>query len=197
MTKTPITWLELINQKLSALKKAGKSASIRDVAPEAKAEWHKIKSGTHPTYIQGKAKTHTRKHHKKDKKDKKDKKTQKVDDELKKMLATLKDKLCGKCSKKINKMRGGNGSNCNLPQFNGLQPQLNITQGTVENITKTSGGGAAPQGFESPSILAAQAAPAPAPAPASTQKGGNCNTCSMFGGKKKSKAKSKKQHNKK
>jgi len=55
MSKTPITWLELVNMKLKARKAKGESASVGDVSGEAKKEWTQIKSGTHPQYVQGKA----------------------------------------------------------------------------------------------------------------------------------------------
>ena len=61
MSKSPITWLELIKEKLNEAKKNGKSPSIGDIMPEAKKEWVQIKNGTHPKYTQGKAKKHARK----------------------------------------------------------------------------------------------------------------------------------------
>ena len=51
MSKKPITWIELLKEKI-ALK--GKGTSIGDVAPEAKKEWVQIKEGKHPKYTQGK-----------------------------------------------------------------------------------------------------------------------------------------------
>lgn len=68
MSKSPITWLELIKEKLNEAKKNGKSPSIGDIMPEAKKEWVQIKNGTHPKYTQGKAKTHARKGNKSSKK---------------------------------------------------------------------------------------------------------------------------------
>ena len=63
--KTPITWLELLKEKITELKKtSGKPVSIGDVAGEAKKDWVAIKEGKHPKYIQGKAKSFTRKHKK-------------------------------------------------------------------------------------------------------------------------------------
>jgi hypothetical protein len=137
MTKKPITWLELINQKLGALKKEGKSASIGDVAQEAKAEWTKIKAGLHPMYIQGKAKTHARKH-KKDKSHKTQKAHKNMDNdaEIKKILSTM--KLCKKCSEKVNKImkkqKGGStcGSSLPSPPTEGYLETANI-------FTKTGG----------------------------------------------------------
>lgn len=61
MSKTPITWLELIKLKLSEEKAKGKSPSIGDVTPLAKKEWVQIKEGKHPKYMQGKAKSYARK----------------------------------------------------------------------------------------------------------------------------------------
>jgi len=71
MSKSPITWLELIKMKLKEEKAKGNSPSIRDVVPEAKKEWVQIKEGKHPKYIQGKAKTYARKKNKGDKKSRK------------------------------------------------------------------------------------------------------------------------------
>ena len=183
MGKTPITWLELINMKLSERKKAGKTASIRDVAPEAKAEWTKIKAGSHPTYIQGKAKTHARKH----KKDKKEK-TQKVgksekqsnehsDAEIKKILATL--KLCGKCSKQLNKLskKQNGGDSCTSKAYTGPQPQEQ--PGNANITSQVVPGTESPAASEAFSTLTKSA----------TQNGGNCNSCSLTGGKKTKKSK--------
>lgn len=185
MSKTPITWLELINQKLSAMKKAGKTASIREVAPEAKAEWTKIKAGTHPDYTQGKAKTHARKH-KKDKTQKvsssKNNSNDDTDAEVKKILATL--KLCGKCSKQVNKLtKDQKGGACTSFAETGPQPQPNTTQ-QLAIVEKDV------QPIESTSTLA-NAAEAVTLTTA-TQKGGNCGACSLTGGKKSKKNKSKK-----
>ena len=57
MSKTPITWLELIKLKLGE----EKGKSLNDVMPAAKKEWVQIKEGKHPKYTQGKAQTHARK----------------------------------------------------------------------------------------------------------------------------------------
>jgi len=192
MSKTPITWLELINKKLSELKKAGKTASIRDVAPEAKAEWTKIKAGTHPDYVQGKAKAHARK--KKSEKKEKDTDTDEEEEhkEMKKLLSTI--KLCGKCSKELNKamkkQKGGAGTgagagagadsgNCNLYQLNGPQPLVKegpIPQSGILNSNDVA--------LSDASTSMKNAAP--------VQNGGNCG-CSLTGGKKSKKN----RHNKK
>jgi len=222
MGKSPITWLELINQKLSALKKAGKSASIREVAPEAKAEWTKIKAGTHSEYTQGKAQTHARKH-KKDKTQKmaKGKSTTTTtneysDADIKHILATI--NLCGKCSKQMNNLtkktkktkKTKGGGSCNLPQYTGLQPLPSDTL-AINQVAKQTGGDAtstllkaatavapvAPAATVAPVAPAATVAPAAAPAAPAQQKGGNCG-CGLFGGGKKGKKHTKKckAHNK-
>lgn len=132
MSKVPITWLELIKQKLSEEKSKGKSPSIGDVTPFAKKEWVQIKEGKHPKYIQGKAKTYARKKNKGDntKKTRKNSKKASASSEasassdedteasvssasashkpsspnvdIKELLAEL--KLCGKCKKQMNKI---------------------------------------------------------------------------------------------
>ena len=50
MTKTPITWIGLLQQKM---KLKGKGTSIKDVAKEAKKDWENIKLGKDPKYIKG------------------------------------------------------------------------------------------------------------------------------------------------
>ena len=74
MSKQAITWIELINKKISERKAKGLSAGVGDVTGEAKPEWDKIKAGKHDKYVQGKA---TRKA-KKGKKGKKQRKSKKV-----------------------------------------------------------------------------------------------------------------------
>ena len=41
MSKTPISWIELINQKIKEAKNQGKAAGVMDVMPEAKSDWKK------------------------------------------------------------------------------------------------------------------------------------------------------------
>jgi hypothetical protein len=123
MSKSPITWLELIKEKLNDAKKEGKSPSIREVVPEAKKEWVQIKNGTHPKYMQGKAKTHARK----GKKSSKNAKTKKSSSSAKSSASAPsmnmndildKAKVCKKCRKNIEKamkkseMKGGSGCGC-------------------------------------------------------------------------------------
>ena len=133
MSKTPITWLELIKLKLSEEKSKGKSPSIGDVTPFAKKEWVQIKEGKHPKYIQGKAKTYARKKGKGEgKKTRKNGKAMDVGSpaaatpsasaDLTQLLSEL--KLCGKCKKAAMKlmkkkgMKGGcgdGGGMCSMP----------------------------------------------------------------------------------
>ena len=132
MSKTPITWLELIKMKLKEEKDKGNSPSIRDVVPEAKKDWAQIKEGKHPKYIQGKAKTHARKKNKgENKKSRKNSmksfksssksisnsnsnstpRTPSVD--IQELIDEL--KLCNKCKKKANKLmnkKNMSGGNC-------------------------------------------------------------------------------------
>ena len=202
MGKTPMTWLELINMKLSERKKAGKTASIRDVAPEAKAEWTKIKAGTHPNYIQGKAKTHSRKH-KKDKTQKVDKTAKHGSDEhgsdehsnaeINKILATL--KLCGKCSKQINKLtkKQNGGGSCTSPATTGTQPQPQPTNtGTPPVSLANFTDKLAPEPAHSDTTSSLVTA-----STATNQTGGDCNSCSLTGGKKSKKSKKSKKNTKK
>jgi hypothetical protein len=183
MSKTPITWLELINQKIADRKKEGKSASIRDVVPEAKTEWTKIKAGTHADYTQGKAKTHKRKKEmacKTSKTYKNSKNEDTCNEEVKKLLSNL--KLCGKCSKQLNKaMNKQKGGNCNLYQLNGPQPLVNEGPIPQSGILNTE---------PSPSVASSSLNNAE-PVNAGAQKGGNCG-CNLTGGKK-----SKHKHSKK
>ena len=123
MSKSPITWLELIKEKLNDAKKEGKSPSIGEVVPEAKKEWVQIKNGTHPKYIQGKAKTHARKGTKSSKnaKTKKNSGSAKSSSSAPNMNINdilNKAKVCKKCRKNIEKamkkseMKGGSGCGC-------------------------------------------------------------------------------------
>jgi hypothetical protein len=148
MSKKPITWLEIIKQNLSEEKSKGNSPSINDIMPAAKKEWAQVKAGTHPKYIQGKAKTYARKKNGNKKSRKADKSSSMADDEspskssskksksssmsmsksssedIQKILAEI--KMCAKCKKKVEKimkkkeMQGGNAgcSSCGGTAFN-------------------------------------------------------------------------------
>ena len=115
MSKKPITWLELIKEKLGEEKAKGKSPSINDIMPLAKKDWAQIKEGKHPKYIQGKAQTFARKK-KGDAKTKKNSKGSSSSGspvDLEKLLAEI--KVCGKCAKKVEKYmkkKGMKGGNC-------------------------------------------------------------------------------------
>ena len=106
MTKTPITWIELLKEKIGL---KGKGTSIGDVAPEAKKEWVQIKEGKHPKYTQGKMiKSSNKKNTSKKNKTKKEKK---MSASLVKTLLSN-NKICDKCKKEIkrimkNQMGGG------------------------------------------------------------------------------------------
>ena len=125
MSKKPMTWLELIKLKLSEEKAKGKSPSIGDVTPLAKKEWVQIKEGKHPLYTQGKAQTFARKK-KGDNKSRKNSKgsssspgSMVSEGDLEQLLREI--KLCGKCSKKVDKymkkkgMKGGSSCSAGLP----------------------------------------------------------------------------------
>ena len=122
-----MTWLELIKLKLSEEKAKGKSPSIGDVTPLAKKEWVQIKEGKHPLYTQGKAQTFARKKKGENKSRKNSKASSSMrsssgssssgssssDADLAQLLREI--KLCGKCTKKVDKymkkkgMAGGGG----------------------------------------------------------------------------------------
>ena len=53
MSKTPITWIELINQKIKERKAKNMPAGVRDVVGEAKKDWALIKEGKHDKHIKG------------------------------------------------------------------------------------------------------------------------------------------------
>jgi hypothetical protein len=116
MSKSPITWIEIIKVKLNEEKKNGNSPSIRDIIPAAKKEWAQVKNGTHPKYTQGKAKTHARKGKKSSKNAKTKKNSAKSSDsDNMNIIHTILDKakVCKKCRKNIEKamkksnMKGG------------------------------------------------------------------------------------------
>ena len=97
MTKTPITWIGLLKEKINL---KGKGTSIGDVAPEAKKEWIQIKEGKHPKYTQGKmtkSKSSTKKKGKKSAN-----KTKKNNNELFSMLKKI--NFCPKCAKEVKKL---------------------------------------------------------------------------------------------
>jgi hypothetical protein len=106
MSKTPITWIELLKEKIGL---KGKGTSIGDVAPEAKKEWVQIKEGKHPKYTQGKMVKFSNK--KNTSKKNKTKKEKKMSASLVKTLLSN-NKICDKCKKEIkrvmkNQMGGG------------------------------------------------------------------------------------------
>ena len=110
MSKTEITWIELINDHIKTRKAAGKSAGLRDVIGDAKTDWVKIKAGNHPKYIKGsskgrKTKKHGKKHSKKHKTMKHKSMKHKSKKHSKSMNSMIrKCKLCAKCSKEIKRM---------------------------------------------------------------------------------------------
>lgn len=55
MVKKPMSWIDVVTKQIDVARKNGRKAGVRDVLPEAKKEWQKIKSGTHPDYVLGKA----------------------------------------------------------------------------------------------------------------------------------------------
>jgi len=102
MTKTPITWIGLLKEKINL---KGKGTSIGDVAPEAKKEWIQIKEGKHPKYTQGKmtkSKSSTKKKGKKSANKTKTKKNNNNNNELFSMLKKI--KFCPKCAKQVKKL---------------------------------------------------------------------------------------------
>lgn len=128
MSKTPVTWLELIKMKLNEEKKNGNSPSIGDVVPAAKKEWVQIKNGTHPKYTQGKAKTFARKGKKNSGKSKTKKNikgtTETAVASTNTDIQTILDKakVCKRCRKSIEKVmnkKGMKGGNCGCGMMGG------------------------------------------------------------------------------
>ena len=122
--KTPITWLELLKEKLTELKKStGKSVSIGDVAGEAKKDWVAIKEGKHPKYSQGKAKSFTRKtkhnHHQNENKHHNE--NNKHHNEKGEEDAIMRKIMheCPKCMKKFNKLMKKNKTKKNKKHHKG------------------------------------------------------------------------------
>lgn len=101
MSKKPISWIELIKEKINLRKAAKKPAGVKDVITEAKSEWNEIKSGKHPKYIQGKSTGPKTKKSKKSKNSKKSVKMQKSNKSLDVLLK--KCKLCDECTAEITK----------------------------------------------------------------------------------------------
>lgn len=119
MSKTSITWIELINKKIKERKEKNMPAGVKDVLGESKKEWELIKSGKHDKYVQGKpsatkpkSKGKTAKHsktekHSKTAKHKKSSKNEKSKhNKERKMIIhdILKDcDLCEECMEKVKK----------------------------------------------------------------------------------------------
>jgi hypothetical protein len=108
MGKKAITWIELINVKISEHKKAGKPAGVSDVMGEAKSDWAKIKAGSHPDYEPGKS---TGPKTRKSKKSKAEKSTTRKHNMSSSSMAEHLDS-CEKCMKMVKRhmkksMKGG------------------------------------------------------------------------------------------
>lgn len=101
MSKKPITWIELLKEKISL---KGKGTSIGDVAPEAKKEWVQIKEGKHPKYTQGKMTKSSTKKNKSGKKNKEAKCVTKKN--ISSMMSPLlsNKKICSSCKKEIKRI---------------------------------------------------------------------------------------------
>ena len=126
MSKKPITWIELLKEKI-ALK--GKGTSIGDVAPEAKKEWVQIKEGKHPKYTQGKMTKSSTKKNKSGKMNKGKHLSKKNNSSMMSQLLSSK-KICSSCKKEIkrimNKSQSGGTGSCGK---------------TTEELANQSGGG--------------------------------------------------------
>jgi hypothetical protein len=108
MSKTPITWIELINQKIKERKAKNMPAGVRDVVGEAKKDWALIKEGKHDKYIKGTPSPTKRKSKGKKSKHSKTSKTGKHSKTGKQSKTNIKDiikkcNLCEECIKEINK----------------------------------------------------------------------------------------------
>lgn len=103
MSKKPITWIELIKEKINLRKADNKPAGVKDVMTEAKGEWNKIKAGKHEKYIQGKPSGPKTKKSKKSKKSKNSNKSVKKSHNKTVDLILKKCKLCDECKKEIMK----------------------------------------------------------------------------------------------
>ena len=56
MTKTPTSWIDVTTSHF----RANPGKSLMDIMPAAKAEWKKIKDGSHPSKTVGKPKKHSK-----------------------------------------------------------------------------------------------------------------------------------------
>jgi hypothetical protein len=102
MSKKPITWIELLKEKITL---KGKGTSIGDVAPEAKKEWVQIKEGKHPKYIQGKMTKSSTKKNKSGKKNKEkrfSKKNNKNNNSSMMSRLLSSKKICSSCKRRLN-----------------------------------------------------------------------------------------------
>lgn len=103
MSKTPITWIELINKKIKERKAKNLPAGVKDVLGDAKKEWALIKSGKHDKHMPGKPSATKRKS-----KGKKAKHAKTAKKHMKHAKSVAQDmlkkcKLCEECSKEIQK----------------------------------------------------------------------------------------------
>ena len=142
MSKKPISWIELIKIKLDEEKSKGKSPSINDIMPEAKKDWAQIKAGTHPKYIQGKAKTYARKKKNSSDGNNKTRKGSKKSsssssgsigsssDDIKEIMDQV--KMCGKCKKKVEKILSRKNMKGGYNQFYDATPKTMGPIGTSD-----------------------------------------------------------------
>ena len=102
MSKKPITWIELLKEKISL---KGKGTSIGDVAPEAKKEWVQIKEGKHPKYTQGKMTKSSTKKNKSGKMNKGKRFSKKNNSSMMITHLLRSKKICSSCKKEIKRKK--------------------------------------------------------------------------------------------
>ena len=129
MSKKPITWIELLKEKISL---KGKGTSIGDVAPEAKKEWVQIKEGKHPKYTQGKMTKSSTKKNKAGKMNKGKRFSKKNNSSMMSQLLSSK-KICSSCKKEIKRMM-------NKSQSGGDEGEGSCGK-TTDELSGQSGGG--------------------------------------------------------
>lgn len=130
MSKKPITWIELLKEKISL---KGKGTSIGDVAPEAKKEWVQIKEGKHPKYTQGKMTKSSTKKNKSGKMNKGKRFSKKNNCSMIMSQLLHSKKICSSCKKEIKRMLKKTQS--------GGEAGTGSCGKTTDELTEQSGGG--------------------------------------------------------
>ena len=140
MSKKPITWIELLKEKISL---KGKGTSIGDVAPEAKKEWVQIKEGKHPKYTQGKMTKSSTKKNKSGKMNKGKRFSKKNNSSMMMSQLLSSKKICSSCKKEIKRMmhKSQSGGEADTSEADTSEGGTGSCGKTTDELSGQSGGG--------------------------------------------------------